>query len=93
MNYYHVNCEAQRGGDTMEKDNRMYSLKELRARKNRTQKQVAADIGVSEQTYCAWEKDISNVAVSKVLAIAQYYGVDIGQIYFYPVHENNSCTS
>ena len=55
----------------MEKDNRMYSLKELRARKNRTQKQVAADIGVSEQTYCAWEKDISNVAVSKVLAIAQ----------------------
>ena len=34
----------------MEKDNRMYSLKELRARKNRTQKQVAADIGVSEQT-------------------------------------------
>ena len=93
MNIFHVNCETQKGGETMEKDNRMYSLKELSARKNRTQKQVAADIGVSEQTYCAWEKDISNVAVSKVLAIAQYYGVDIGQIYFCPEHENNSCSS
>ena len=51
------------------------------------------ELGVSEQTYCAWEKDISNVAVSKVLAIAQYYGVDIGQIYFCPEHENNSCSS
>ena len=58
-----------------------YTLKELRARKNLTQAQVAKDIGTSTQTYNAWEKDVSRVAVSKVLALADYYGVTIDQIY------------
>ena len=69
-----------------------FSLRELRARKGKTQRQVAADLGVSVATYCAWEKDISQVAVSKVSALADYYGVALGQISFSPVHENNSCT-
>lgn len=68
-----------------------YSLRELRARKNKTQHQVAADLGISTTTYGAWEKDISNVAVSKVQAVANYFGVAIGQISFTPAHENNSC--
>lgn len=59
-----------------------YTLKELRARKNVTQERVAKDIGVSPQTYCAWEKDISNVAVSKVKALANYFGVTLNQIFF-----------
>lgn len=59
-----------------------YSLRELRARKNKTQKEVAADLGISTTTYCAWEKDISQVAVSKVQAVADYFGVAIGQISF-----------
>lgn len=70
----------------------VYSLKELRARKNKTQKQVASDLGVSAQTYCAWEKDLSMVAIGKVQALAKYYGVAIGQISFSPQHENNSCS-
>lgn len=69
-----------------------FSLRELRARKNKTQREVAADLGISVTTYCAWEKDISNVAISKVEAVAEYFGVALGQIYFAPVHENNSCT-
>lgn len=69
-----------------------FSLRELRARKNKTQKQVAADLGISTATYCAWENDISNVAVSKVQAVAQYFGVALGQISFASLHENNSCT-
>lgn len=68
-----------------------YTLKELRARKNETQKQAAKGLGVSVQTYNAWEKDISNVAVSKVLAVAEYYGVKISEIFFETKHENNSC--
>lgn len=59
-----------------------YTLKELRARKDKSQKEVAADLGISYQTYCAWEKDISNVAVSKVYALAKYYGVTIDDIKF-----------
>lgn len=58
-----------------------FTIKELRARKGKTQAQVAHDIGVSNQTYCAWEKNISNVAVSKVQALADYYDVKLGQIF------------
>lgn len=58
-----------------------FSLKELRARHNKTQENVAKDLGISVQTYCAWEKSISNVAVSKVQALADYYGVKLGQIF------------
>lgn len=64
-----------------------FSLKELRARKGKTQKQVAADLGVSAATYCAWEKDISQVAIGKVQTMADYYGVALGQISFCPIHE------
>lgn len=58
-----------------------FSLKELRARKNVTQEQAAKDLGISVQTYNAWEKDISNVGISKVLKVAKYYGVDLKNIF------------
>ena len=57
-----------------------FTIKELRARKNVTQAKAAEDLGVSVQTYNAWEKDISNVGVSKVLAVAEYYGVSLNDI-------------
>ena len=60
-----------------------YTLRELRARLKKTQEQVAKDLGISTQTYCAWEKDISNVAVSKVQSLANYYGVRLDQIKFF----------
>lgn len=59
-----------------------FTLKELRARRNMTQKQVADCLGISVQTYNAWEKDISNVAISKVQALAEFYGVSLGEILF-----------
>ncbi len=57
-----------------------FTLKELRARKSKTQKEVAKDLGISYQSYNAWEKDLSGVAVSKVYAIASYFGVKIDEI-------------
>ncbi len=59
-----------------------YTLKELRARKCWTQRETARKLGVSEQTYNAWEKDVSGVAISKVSALASLFGVKIGQIFF-----------
>lgn len=59
-----------------------FTLKELRARKNKSQSQVANDLGISLQTYHAWERDISNISVSKVLALAEYYGVTLDEIKF-----------
>ena len=58
-----------------------FTLRELRARKNKTQREVARDLGIAVGTYNAWEQDISNVAVSKVYALAEYYGVRIDEIY------------
>jgi transcriptional regulator with XRE-family HTH domain len=57
-----------------------FTLKELRARKNKTQIEVAKDLGISYQTYNAWEQNISNVGISKVYAVAKYFGVTIDQI-------------
>lgn len=57
-----------------------YSLRELRARKNKTQEEVAKSLGIATQTYNAWEKDISNVGISKVYALANYFGVKIDEI-------------
>lgn len=58
-----------------------YTLKELRARKGETQEQTAIAVGVSTQTYNAWEKSISNVAVSKVNALAKHFGVKLSEIF------------
>ena len=60
---------------------RTYTLKELRARKNMTQSAVTDAIGVSPQTYNAWEKDVSNVAIGKVKILADFYGVTISEIF------------
>ena len=57
-----------------------YSLKELRARKNWTQRQTAEKLGISVQTYNAWEKDISHVAIGKVLRIAELFDVELSEI-------------
>lgn len=65
----------------MKNEEMQFTLKELRARKNETQEQVADAIGVSLQTYNSWEKSISNVAVSKVNALAKHFGVKLTQIF------------
>ena len=65
----------------MQKD-RQYTLKELRARKGKTQADTAKDLGISTQTYNSWEKDISNVAGSKVKAVADYFVVRLSEIFF-----------
>lgn len=57
-----------------------FTIKELRARKNATQREVAEDLGIAYQTYNAWEQDISNVGISKVYALANYFGVTIDEI-------------
>ena len=67
-----------------------YTLKELRARKNETQAETAAALGVATQTYNAWERDLSNTSFLKVNAIAKHFGVTLDEIFFDPEHENNS---
>lgn len=65
------------------KNAQTFTLKELRARHNLTQKQAAEGLGISVQTYNSWEKDISNVSISKVQAVADFFDVALGDISFF----------
>lgn len=65
----------------MDNSEMQFSIKELRARKNETQRQVAESIGITVQTYSAWERSISRVPVSKVNALAKHFGVKLTQIF------------
>lgn len=67
-----------RGGEKMQK----FKLKELRARKNETQEDTAKALGVSLTTYNSWEKDVSNVAISKVSKLADHFNVGLDEIFF-----------
>lgn len=81
MKNIHVESDLESEVRWMQID-RQYTLKELRARKGKTQADTAKDLGISTQTYNSWEKDISNVAVSKVKAVADYFGVRLSEIFF-----------
>lgn len=61
-------------------DDKQYSIKVLRTIKGETQEETAKAVGVTTQTYCAWEKDISKVAINKVKALADHFGVRLSQI-------------
>lgn len=57
-----------------------YSLRELRARKHVTQGKVAEYIGVSETTYRNWERRTGIIPLAKADALADYFGVGVGQL-------------
>lgn len=64
----------------MEQKHRQYSAKELRARLDLTQAEMAEKLGITQQTYNAWEKNIAKVPISKVAAIARLCGVTLDEI-------------
>lgn len=59
-----------------------HTIKELRAKKNKTQVEVASDLGISVQTYNAWENNFGMVKLSKAKAIANYFDVSLSEIFF-----------
>lgn len=59
-----------------------YSIKELRARKCKTQEEAAKDLGVSATTYNAWENNFGIVKISNARKVAKYYGVTLNDIFF-----------
>ena len=57
-----------------------YTLKELRARKNKTQEEVAEDLRVSTATYNNWENNPGIIKLSNAIKISNYFGVGIEEI-------------
>jgi len=69
---------------------RKYTLKELRARSNMSQSDVAKEMNVSTQTYNAWEQDFGMVKARNADKLAKLFGVTIDEIFFIIKLENNS---
>jgi DNA-binding XRE family transcriptional regulator len=65
-----------------------YTLKELRARKNLTQQNMADFLGISRQRYIEIEKRPSTVSCEKMSVIAEILEVKLGDIYLHDYHTN-----
>lgn len=50
-------------------------IKELRKEKEKTQKEVANALGISQSTYCDYENNNIEPTASILLKIADYFGV------------------
>lgn len=59
-----------------------YTLKELRARKGLSQSDTARKLGVSVQTYGAWENDFGIVKARNAVKVAEFFGVKVDDIFF-----------
>jgi len=60
-------------------------LKQLRKQRKVMQYQVAADLGMSQQLYSAYETDQVDFPLSKLRRLAAYYGVPVDELL--PGHE------
>lgn len=57
-----------------------YSLKELRARSNLIQADVAKIVEVSELTYCNWEKNPEIIKLKNAIKLAEIFKVRVSEI-------------
>ena len=58
----------------------MYKIKELRARHDMTQADLAQKLGVAQNTVCNWEKGSHNMPVRKLREMAQLFNVRMDEI-------------
>lgn len=55
-------------------------IERVKSSKNKTQEQVANDLGISTTTYNAWELNPGKIKLTWALRLSKYYGVTLGQI-------------
>lgn len=60
--------------------NENVSLKELRARQNKTQAEVAKDLSISPQTYNSWENNPGIIKLSNLIKVCDYFEINISQL-------------
>lgn len=68
----------------MEKEEKTYTLLQLRSGKRWTQKEAAKKLGVSESTLSKWENALIFPTIDKVWIIEDVYGVPLSGINFLP---------
>lgn len=55
----------------------MINLKELRLKKDETQKQIADKLGITQFTYCNYEKGKTEPDINLLIKLADYYDVSL----------------
>ena len=60
----------------------MLTLKEARISQRRTVTEMAEYLGVTRQTYHAWEKEPSRVSVTQAMKICDFLGFGLDEILF-----------
>lgn len=63
-------------------------LKELRKKKNISQKQVSKDLNISRQSISKWENDVCYPDVKNLKRLSEYYNVPLGNFI-----DGNNCNS
>lgn len=61
-------------------ENIRFSLKELRARNDETQKDISDILGVSESTYRAWEKDPARITLGNARILANHFNISVSSL-------------
>ncbi len=77
----------------MEKEEKTYTLLQLRSGKRWTQKEAAKKLGVSESTLSKWENALIFPTIDKVWVIEDVYGVPLSGINFLPNNTVKPCTN
>ena len=55
----------------------MINLKELRLKKDETQKEIADKLGITQFTYCNYEKGKTEPDINLLIKLANYYNVSL----------------
>lgn len=63
-------------------NNFAYNVRFLRKARRINQKELAAIVGKSVRTICAWERGTRLPLVEDVYVLAQYFGTDMETLYF-----------
>ena len=56
------------------------NLERLRRERNLSQTEVSEALGVSQSSFCAWERGKSRPTLEKLIELAQYYKVSLDQL-------------
>lgn len=62
--------------------NILTNIKELRTSKNLSMQNVADGIGASQQVYDRIEKGITELTISRMIHLAEFYGVTVNEVLF-----------
>ena len=68
----------------------MSKLQELRKQNGLTQEEISQKLGISQQTYCNYEKDGNNLPYKTAMKIAEILMVDVNEFFYNEEMENNS---